>query len=47
MLYLRPVQDILEFSKRSPREKELLWDKRSYLGAIPGALPKVLPSFYS
>lgn len=35
-------QDILEFTKRSPSERELLWDKRHYLGSVPGALPKVL-----
>ena len=35
-------QDILEFTQRSPGERELLWDKRRYLGSTPGALPKVL-----
>ena len=35
-------QDILEFTHRSPGERELLWDKRRYLGSTPGALPKVL-----
>jgi phosphatidylinositol-4-phosphate 3-kinase len=35
-------QDILEFTKRSPAERELVWDRRHYLGGVAGALPKVL-----
>jgi len=35
-------QDILAFNGRSPQDKELLWDKRHYLGGVSGSLPKVL-----
>ena len=39
-------QDILQFTQRSPKERELLWDKRRYLSSVPGALPKVSTNFF-
>eukprot|EP00092_Neocalanus_flemingeri_P001614 GFUD01001721.1.p1 GENE.GFUD01001721.1~~GFUD01001721.1.p1 ORF type:complete len:1837 (+),score=416.06 GFUD01001721.1:479-5989(+) len=35
-------QDILAFNTRPPLDKEILWEKRHYLGGVSGALPKVL-----
>jgi len=35
-------QDILAFNSRPPLDREILWEKRHYLGGVSGALPKVL-----
>jgi len=35
-------QDILAFNSRPPLDREILWEKRHYLGGLSGALPKVL-----
>ena len=35
-------QDFISFTELRPQDREVLWEKRHYLGDIPGALPKVL-----
>lgn len=39
--------DIISFNEMLAQDKEVLWEKRHFLGNVPGALPKVLLAAHS